>query len=255
MTEYVIQDVCEVIVTDVTTGNVTFLGNTTASGISQSISEDKLRAGIGNGVIFLLRTDKEIDINVTTATFKKEMLAMTQGVEIKNDKLFITKHALVEVTTDVASSDPVLDLTKLPVEDHSQTVITALVEARVEDKDGTQDTVTVTTGVASLPIGSTAKVGDKVDVYYQEEVQGSVIKFDADKFSHKYKVELKTIAYDLDTAKVVSDIYIVFDETIPSGEFSLDFSAGEVINPEITFSAVTPRGSKTMGQFIEVVRK
>lgn len=242
MSDYIVQDVCEVIITDVVSGKVAFLGNTKASGITQQINEEKIRAGIGNGVIFLLRSDKEIDINVTSATFNKETLAMTQGVAVDpNGKLAVTKNKYLTVV-EGDNSELQVTIPDAP---------TGLVEAILEDLDESQESVAVTTGVITIPTGAVAKKGDKVQVFYKEEIKGNVIDFDAAKFSSKYKVELRTIAYDLDTAKVISNIYFVFPETIPSGEFSLDFSAGEVINPEIKFSAVTPKGESSMGKFIE----
>ncbi len=247
MKEFMIHDTAEVTVTDLITGKTVLMGKTTTAGLSQSITEEDVKAGIGNATIYTLRTDKAIELNITNAVFTKEALAMTQGVDVELSQLKVKKSGYVKVKDD--NGDLVVDLNELDGDIHIPASIAALTEAEVE-----YDHVAVTSGIAILPTGSDYSVGQEVVVHYDEMVEGESIKFKSDKFSHKYKVQLRTIAYDLDKAIVDADVYFYFPETIPSGEVELSFSAGEPISPEINFKVIKPKSSSTMGEFMEVKR-
>ena len=91
-------------------------------------------------------------------------------------------------------------------------------------------------------------------MFFQQEVTGKSVNIDSNKFSGKYKVEMRTIASDLDSAQVTSDIYFLFPETIPAGEFDISLENGSVYTPEISFSVMNPIGSSEMGEIIEVAR-
>src|SRR5690606_1199907 len=96
--------------------------------------------------------------------------------------------------------------------------------------------------------------GDKITVTYFEQVTGNRIQFDAGKFSKSYRLELRTIAYNLDTAEVHSDIYFIFDNAIPTGDFSFGLESGTVVTPELTFSILSEKGSSVMGEMFEIER-
>lgn len=197
------------------------------------------KAGIGNGKIFKIRSDKDFTLNFRAATLDQDWLAMTQGVEVKQDTVEVTRS---ERHTIKGGKITVLGT---PV---GNTVY-------LEDADGTTEEATATTKEVTVPIGITLKDGDDITVTYKESVTGDTIDFDAAKFSSKYKVEMRTIAYDLNTAEVYSDIYFVFPETLPSSDFSFSLEAGSVVTPEISFSVLQPKNSSVMGQMINVPRK
>lgn len=237
--QLVIQDTCDVVVTDLATGKIAANTYLQMSSLEGTISEEDLRAGIGNGKIFKIRSEKDITLSCRSAVYDNEWLAMTQGVQVGAKTIQVTKAERLVITGGK------IKVTGTPV---GNTVT-------LTDADGTTEEAAATTKEVTIPVGFTLTDGDDVVVTYKEEVVGEGIDFDAAKFSNKYKVELRTIAYDLNTAEVYSDIYFIFPETLPSGDFSFGFEAGQVITPEISFSVLQPKGSTVMGEMIEVPRK
>lgn len=246
MGKIVIQDTADVTITDLVTGKVVINAEAQVAGIEGTISEEDLQGGIGNKKLYKIRTDKAIDLNMTSALADLEYWAMTQGVEVDEAG---TATVTAKETAKIVDNSGTLEI-NLPTPKFPNT----LTEAILVDKDGSQDKVTVTSGVITVPTGFGLGDGDDVDVIFVKEVTGKSITIDSTKFSNKYKVEYRTIAYDVETATVVSDIYFIFPETIPSGAFSISLENGSVYTPEITFSVINPKGSDEMGQIIEVPR-
>jgi len=236
--QLVIQDVCDVVITDVATGKVVANTHMQMSSLEGTISEEDLRAGIGNGKIFKIRTDKDINLNFRSATFDTEWLAMTQGIEVDVKTAKVTKVERLIIASGKVT------VTGTP-ENNTVTLT---------DADGSVEEATATSKIVTIPEGFGHADGDEILVSYKETVTGEGINFDGSKFSTKKRVEMRTIAYDLDTAKVYSDIYFIFPETLPGGDFSLSFEAGNVITPEISFSVLQPKGSTVLGEMIDVPR-
>lgn len=237
--QLVIQDTCDVVITDLATGKVAANTYMQMSSLEGTISEEDLRAGIGNGKIFKIRSEKDINLSFRSAVYDNEWLAMTQGVQVNTKTIEVTRaerHVIKGGKIKVQGT---------PV---GNTVTLA-------DADGSTEDAAATTKEVTIPVGFTLTDGDDIVVTYKEEVTGDGIEFDAAKFSNKYKVEMRTIAYDLNTAEVYSDIYFIFPETLPSGDMSFSFEAGSVITPEISFSVLQPKGSTVMGEMVDVPRK
>lgn len=168
---------------------------------------------------------------------------MQQGVEVEAGKTAkVTKVETVEAKADGA--DFVVNIKGTPL---NNTV-------RVDNGVDEQEEATAATGEVLLPATMSVKAGDKITVTYYEEVTGNRIQFDAAKFSKKYRVEMRTIAYSLETAQIESDIYFIFEEAMPTGDFSFNLESGTVITPELTFSILAPQGTTVMGEMIEVKR-
>lgn len=240
----IVQDVAEVLVTNLDTGKIVMVGEAQITGISQAINEEKIKGGIGNKTIFLLRSDKEIDLAITSATFDSEFFAMTQGVSIDDAGTATITRA---VTGKVVDNAGVLEVTipNAPV---------GLTTAIFVDKDDTQEQVAVATGKATIPALSEAVAGDTVQLFYKEVITGRSVELNSSKFASKFRVEYRTISYDVTDATVHADIYYIFEECIPSGAFDISLSNGSVYTPEINFSVTNPIGSDVMGQYIEAVR-
>ncbi|MFS0643675.1 hypothetical protein [Siminovitchia sp. 179-K 8D1 HS] len=238
MGKSVIQDTAEVIITNKETGQVVINAEAQVASMSQSLEETPLFGGIGNKKLFVIRTQKELELTTSSAFFDLEYLAMTQGVSVdKEGKATVTKTE----TATIAEGKVTINGTPKG-------------KVRIIAFDGEQGDATVSSGSITVPEGL-AKDGDKVTVTYQEEVTGRKVEIDSEKFSNKFKVEYRTIAYDPETAIVESDIYFIFDEVVPSGSFELSLSNGEAYAPELTFQVLTPRGETSMGRIIEVPRK
>ncbi|WP_144509973.1 hypothetical protein [Bacillus sp. FJAT-22090] len=241
----IVQDVAEVLVTNLDTGKVVMIGEAQITGISQQINEEKIKGGIGNKTIFLLRSDKEIDLNITSATFDAEFFAMSQGVSIDEaGKAIVTKSVNVKLVDNAGNLEATIP-----------NAPTGLTTAVFVDKDDSQEQVAVATGVATIPALSAAKAGDTVQILYKEEITGRSIELNSSKFASKFRVEYRTISYDVTDATVHADIYYIFEECIPSGAFDMSLQNGQVYTPEINFSVTNPIGSDVMGQYIEKVRE
>ncbi|MFJ7982432.1 hypothetical protein ACIQ1D_19400 [Lysinibacillus xylanilyticus] len=255
MGKIVIQDTADVKITDLVTGKVVLNAEAQLAGIKGSISEDDLKGGIGNKKLYKIRTDKAIDLSMRSAVADIEYWAMTQGVAVEeNGKgVFTADYKGVVVEDSATSANEIV----LPVGAIEGT------KAQVALPDGTQETLEVVKSLTAptkfavdlAGAKATFKAGQEVTVFYQEEVEGQRISIDSTKFAGKYRVEMKTIAYDLDTAKVTAEILFDFPETIPSGEFDISLENGNVYTPEINFSVLNPKGSDEMGSILLKPRK
>lgn len=170
--------------------------------------------------------------------FNAEWLSMTQGVSFEAGTALITKIEEVRVATDTFT------LVGVP-EDGTVTVTYG-----TKTETGVEYSTGISTALTAIGAGD----GDEVTVSYQVEITGEKMEFDAQKFSSKVAIEMRTIAYDIDTAAVYSDIYFIFPSCLGSGDFSMSFEAGSVITPEISFSVLQEPHTTVMGEMIEVVR-
>lgn len=255
MGKIVIHDTADVTITDLITGKVVLNAEAQLAGIQGSISEEDLQGGIGNKKLYKIRTDKAIDLSMRSAVADIEYWAMTQGVAVEeNGTGRFTENTMGVVVEDTNTSANEIVLPDGAI---------LGTKAQVELPDGTQETLDV---VASLTdptkqavelAGATGTftVGQEVRVFYQEEVTGQRISIDSTKFAGKYRVEMKTIAYDLDTHQVKADVRFDFPETVPSGEFDISLENGSVYTPEINFSVLNPKGADEMGSIMMVARK
>lgn len=244
--KFVVHDTADVIITHKESGKVVLNAEMQLASISGTISEEDLRGGIGNRKLYKIRTDKDINLNIRSAFGDMEYWAMTQGVTVDPaGKAFVTKTANGAVTAN--ATDPSILEVVLPA------LPATVTEAKLTDVTGEQDLVAVTTGTLTVPTGFGLAVGDKVVVYYTEEVTGRKLQIFADKFAEKYSVEYRTIAYDPETHKQYSNIYFVFPDCIPVGEFEISLENGTVYTPEIGFSVLTPLDSALYGEIIEEV--
>lgn len=239
--QLVIQDVCDVLLTDISTGKVMANALMQISGLSGTINEEDLRAGIGNGKIFKIRSEKDLELNFTSAVYDADWLAMTQGVQLENDKEVTVKRAVRKYVGEDGT---------LEIEGREENIDADSVAANLDGE--IVDNVTLEGLIVTV---GTEHAGKDVTVSYEEKVTGNSIEFDASKFSSKVRVDMRTIAYDLDTGDIHSDIFFVFPEAMSGGDFDLSFESGNVITPEFTFSVLQPKGTTVMGEMIEVPRQ
>lgn len=231
-----VQDTAKVYFTSLTTGNVVGVGYAQSASIEQSVEETDIRGGIGNKLAWVLRSSKDITLNITSATFKPEFFELTQGTEYQS----VTKEITDSKFLKVADNAGTLEIT-LPAD------MTALTTVRVEDVDGDQEDVAVVSGVVELPIGFTAQDGDTLEVFYLKNITGRGLDFDASKFGSKVKVEYSTLCYDRATQSPYSNIHFEFPETTPSGAFTMNLSNGEAYIPELSFRVTATDGSDVLG--------
>lgn len=234
--DLVIHDTCEVIITDLVTKNVIAIGYAQTAGLEQTLTEDELRGGIGNKLAYMIRSAKDITLNVTSATFKPEFLALLSGDKIQEMTEKVTRLTYVTVTDNAGAKE-----IKLP------TKLNTLTAIRIEDTDGTQHELVPTAGVIDA---STLKAveGDELEAYYIEEVTGRGVAFKTNKFPNKFKVEYRTVSYDRELATISENLHFLFPEAIPSGAFNLAMQNGEPYIPEFNFRVTAPKGCNTLGK-------
>jgi hypothetical protein len=238
---YVVMDTCNLFLKAKSDGSTVMSTTLQLASISQSITDERLKGGIGNGTLAILSTDKELSVNTRDALWNIDYLAMSQGVKVNAaGTATVRKSETLAAVGTTTMTVTVLGTPKGAV-------------ASYIDKDGTQKVGSVASKVISLT-GSTHSAGDKVTVFYDSDVTGEMVVFDSKTFSEKYALELQTIAYDVVSNKVVKDIYIQFDEVKPEGNFEMSFEAGSAITPELTFAVLTPQSSTEMGRIISVDR-
>lgn len=134
--------------------------------------------------------------------------------------------------------------------------------AIIQSDDGME--FSVTTGIhyediMELQLGSSFERDAEVEIMEIEEdrdgsftatpktVTGDIIDLSAENMPKAYKTQLRSIAYDPETMKVVADIYWIFENAQPDGNLNETFGAATNKTQEITFKAKTPIGSDSYG--------
>ena len=83
---------------------------------------------------------------------------------------------------------------------------------------------------------------------------GEILDFKAGSFPKMAHVQLKTIAYDVETAEIAADIYYIFPKSQADGNLNEEFGAGANKTTEINFTALVAPGSESYGQMIIIPR-
>lgn len=236
--DLLIHDSCDVIIENKRTGKTFMTAESQLNTISGTLGIDEtVFGGIGVRPIAKVRGQKEITTNYQNALYNKETLAATQGVEVKQETLVLSK--LKEGLT-VSGGSVTLDETL--AED----------EVTLRNTDGEILKANALEGVIEVDVDF-ADEGEIISVAYKEEVQGQSVDLRSDTYSEAHKITYHTIAYDRNSV-VKKDIYIVFYHAIPSGEFELALEMGTPIAPETTFDIMVDPGTSLMGKIIEVDR-
>lgn len=241
-----IKDTAKVFLKSLVTGNIVGIGYAQTGNLEFTEEQNEVRGAIGNVVAYTLKSAKSINIQITSATFKPEFFAITQGTEFKDN---VSREMIDNVFLKVKkNSEDKLEL-ELP------TNLSSLTTVRVEDVDGVQQDLAVISGKVELPSGFEAKEGDELEVFYLKEVTGRVLEFDAGKYPTKFLIQMQTLCYDRETEEVYSDIYFVFDEASPSSAMTVNLQNGEAFIPELNFTVTSAKGTGVLGRKYEVLRK
>ncbi|WP_368900855.1 hypothetical protein [Oceanobacillus oncorhynchi] len=242
MSQY-IADTADITMRKKAGGHVVFTAEAQIAGISASEESEIIRGGIGNKGLYTIKGAKEVTLEVTNATFSTDYLAMSQGAEITETSAIVSQS---EKGLEVKDNEGTLEapIKGTPIDD----------EIYIFNKDGESAKVSVSESKAEIP-SEFAKAGDTVSATYKEEVTGKVLTIDAEKFSDNYEVSYKTIMYDTETNVVVKDIYFLFPNCSPSGEFEMTMENGTALTPSLTFEALADASTGKIGQVVEVERK
>lgn len=234
--DLIIQDVANMVIRDKASGKVMANTKLQMSSLEGTVNTEDLRAGIGNKKIYKMKSEKDLTVTTRSAIFDPEMLSLTQGVDIVSNK-----EVVVTRIETICKAKGITEVTLKNTPDGDVTI--------------NGETFTVALQVVSLVGKQDLIDAEEVTVIYEETVTGDSIEFNAEKFSKNVSLELHTIAYDLKTNEVDSDLYFIFPKASISDEFSLSFEAGSVITPELTFDILQPDCGSAMGEMVRVYRK
>lgn len=235
----IISDTADVVFKRRRDGKIVFTAEAQLASISQNISEERLKGGIGNKTIAVLRSDKEVELQVRNAIFDSEWLEMSSGVS------FDVKTNTVHTRED----DLIASNGAITIKGEPKTNGTMLILASNGDQfEGTYDDLLKKVTAPEIIDGKS------YSVLYQIDVTGRTLSLQSDKFSESFSVEYRTIEYDIETNAIKNDLYFVFNSVTPSGNWSLSFENGQAITPELNFTVLTLTGSKEIGKVIEVPR-
>ncbi len=246
--KWIISDTCDVVFKRLTDNKIIFTGEAQLASLSQKIKEEKVKGGIGNRDIAVLRSDKEIELKVRNAVFDTEWMEMVSGTSYTSETNTIIKS--IKNLVCKTGTPNYVEVTEVPKTGGIIKIIAG---------DGTQYTGTFVEGVDTAPDTVTfpsteGVVGDLYTVVYEYDITGSTLNLDATKFTEKYYVQYNTVSYDIETNTVGADIYLVFNSVVPNSSFDLSFENGKAQTPEITLTALAPAGSNIIGKMIEVPR-
>lgn len=238
-----VMDVGNVYLEDLETGKI--IGTTTASAnaINSTLEQDFLRGGWGGGIHAAINSSKLVELSFSDIFYSMDYLSLQQGTEVEEG---VTGHVLQHFTAEV--KDQTGDLY---VDVPTGINITSAI---FEDLDGSQETVTVTTSKADIPVGSVAVVGDTVKIYYKKTITGRKVTFDSAKFPKHVKVTFHTRAFDPKTNVVTEDIYMEFDKCQVGGNSSIELGVNTPVPTEMTFTALNKDNSTEIGRIWGVAR-
>lgn len=230
-----IADVADVVFRRKRDGHVVFTAEAQLAGISGAEESEGVRGGIGNQLLYTIRHSKETTLTVRNATFDLEYLSMIHGVSIEENgkaQVTVVERDLIVQGGKVSIKDTPVD-NKVRYKNKENKFVDGTVSGKEVTVQGFND-------------------GEKVTVEYKKEVTGRKIILDASKFSETYEVEYRTIEYDVETETHIKDIYFLFYNASPAGEYEINLEAGTAFTPELSFNVKTDPVTKKVGEVIEV---
>lgn len=240
MNNVMIQDVCEVFIADLDqAGKQYFFGLTTKNSVTQKIKSENLKGGIGNGIVGVVNSDKEIAVKVSTLLHNDSIFEIQSGAEFENGTMTIHQNEVLTCT--LAGT---LTLTGTPL---GSSVV-------CYDKVGAVIAGAYATSKFTSTAPTDIKVGDTFTVVYPASVTADILLLDSKKFPKNYAMELHTIAYDVDKNIVVADIYWTFNKVSSNGAINASYDAGKSNGDEIEFTALLLTGSTAYGSYVVVPR-
>jgi hypothetical protein len=209
--------VADIILRDTVADTIVAKGKTLInSAFTQSVTNDEVRGGFGNGLAYVFSHDKKIDVSVEAANFMVEYIALNNGVGIVNG----LKNYFVydEVVTLSAGSGVV--------------ATTPVGSIYVQKADGS--IVTVTPSGMNFTVSGGANT--TVRVSYQTSTSVDSISIDADKYPNAY--ELTLIAKIFEGSGQVAELQIKIPQFKISGTFDLTLGAASVSTSKLDGSAL-----------------
>ena len=240
----IINDTCDVVFKRISDSKIAFMGEAQLASFSQKVQEDKVQGGIGNKIIAILRSQKDITLSAKNCTWASDYLEIITG------GAFTTKAGVIFEKEENLT----LDATKLLVTISGTPKVGGIMRLIAPNGNSKAATFATTTLTAESAFADGDGLVGYTALYQIDAASASTLSLDATIFSERYAVEYHTIEYDVVTNAIVNDLYFQFDSALPSGNFDLSFENGKAQTPEISLQALCPIGGSEIGRIIEIPR-
>lgn len=235
-----VQDVAELFM-HFADGNTKFLGCMNTAGLEKTVDTEDIRCGIGWGLSSILYSNPDMSLTLTPAYWSETFMEIQSGEEF-DDSESVNVWTYEQGVAVLAATNSTVAITGTPVGG----------VVKVQTADGISYPATYLTGTVTIT-GGAALAGKTVQVLYKKAVTGDVLTFKTDSYPKVMGITLHTVAYDVDTNEIVSDLYFTFDRVIGDGNLSMAMTGATNNAGEITVR-VLPKTGNEFGKYISVPR-
>lgn len=235
-----VQDVAELFL-HFADGGTKFFGCMNTAGLEKTVDTEDIRCGIGWGLSSIMYSNPDMSLTLTPAYWNEVFMEVQSGEEFDADKA-VNVWTYETGTAVVAAADSTITITGTPVGGI----------VKVQTLDGVSYPATFATATVTIT-GGAALAGKTVQVLYQKAVTGDILTFKTDSYPKVMGVTLHTVAYDVETNEVVSDLYFTFDRVIGDGNLSMAMT-GATNNVGEAMVRVLPTKGNEFGKYISVPR-
>jgi hypothetical protein len=235
-----VQDVAELFM-HFADGNTKFLGCMNTAGLEKTVDTEDIRCGIGWGLSSILYSNPDMSLTLTPAYWSETFMEIQSGEEF-DDAESVKVWTYESGVAVLATADATVAITGTP----DGGVV------KVQTMDGISYPATFATGTVTIT-GGAALAGKTVQVLYQKAATGDVLTFKTDSYPKVMGVTLHTVAYDVDTNEIVSDLYFTFNRVIGDGNLSMAMTGATNNAGEITVRVLPTTGNE-FGKYISVPR-
>ena len=232
-------DVCDLHMLRKSDGKKVLSTTAQMTSVEQTVNETRIKGGIGNKDVAIVRTDKEYNLSVSDALFDTDYFEISTGVAYSSK----TREIYKMVKGLVLASGAVV-LPETPKDQNDVVLVNANNEQFAAVYEDTGKTATITGGVD----------GELYMAVYPIDVTGETLEIDATKFAQNYELQLNTIAYDPETNEVTQDIYWKFPKVLPESAFSISYEAGQNNTVDLNFKVLITPNTDIAGEVIHVDR-
>lgn len=226
----------------------TLLGSTTLSTADINITVDstEVRAGRGNALISILRSNRQAAINLAEMTFKWDWIALQFGRDATTGAVIVYATPKWYETTAATPTKFTLDETPLALNSG----------LKIYDEDGVEVALTTGYTITGAEVTITgASAGDRFEVRGYKYTTGSTaetIEIDSISFPEDVKCILETIEID-EGQNQLSKIQYIFDKAIPDGNISI--ATKKEVDASVTnfnLKAIKPLTSNSIGRVVKI---
>ena len=240
MSKYQIKkDTSEVFLKSVDDGKFFFIGLTTKAATTTKVTQTLERAGLGNGVVAVINTQKDVTIDVATGLHYDSIAELQNGTKFSTKAFVIPMH----LNGAIISNSFTLSGTDIPV---GNVVV-------VEDINGIQATGTFNSG--TRVVTTTGLADGVVEIYYTiTQSNTQVLDITKDNFPLNYEMWTHTISYDAKSNRLLTNIYRHYYKVMPDGNESDTSEAGKNNPDTIKFTALIDdiQGTGKYGEYVVI---